>query len=138
MATEKQKRAAMHLMENDGNVSDAMRKAGYSDASVKNSHRLTRQKGFIEVLERAGVTEDKLAEVLSGGLDAKTEKGKADHAVRHRYLETGLKARRLITNDNNQQQVNPIAVILAKFGIESGEDIGELPTSTKSSLEDDS
>ena len=51
MATLKQKRAVKNLVENGGNVSKAMREAGYSKATAKNPKKLTERKDWQQLLE---------------------------------------------------------------------------------------
>ncbi len=46
MVTTKQKKAVQRIIENHGNVSKAMREAGYTDATAKNPSNLTESKGF--------------------------------------------------------------------------------------------
>lgn len=50
-ATIKQRRAAKLVVENRGNVSKAMREAGYSEISAKNPKNLTESKGWKELME---------------------------------------------------------------------------------------
>lgn len=50
--TNRQKLAASKLQETAGNVSKAMKLAGYSDASAKDPQRLTRSKGWQELMEK--------------------------------------------------------------------------------------
>lgn len=53
MATLKQEKTMQILMENDGkSVSAAMKEAGYSDASAKNSHRIKKTQSWEELLEK--------------------------------------------------------------------------------------
>ncbi len=52
MATVKQKLAFKKMLENRGNASKAMTKAGYSKAMAKNPQSMTRSKGFRELLEK--------------------------------------------------------------------------------------
>ena len=59
MATIKQKDAVGKLVENRGNISKAMRDAGYADKTAKNPKNLTESKGFEELCEEYGLT-DKL------------------------------------------------------------------------------
>src|SRR3990167_8999915 len=61
MATERQKRAIKKLVENGGNVSRAMREAEYSPETAKNPQKLTRSKGYAEILKRAGVTDEMIS-----------------------------------------------------------------------------
>ena len=50
--TTKQKLAASKLQETAGNVSKAMKLAGYSKSSAKDPQRLTRSKGWQELMEK--------------------------------------------------------------------------------------
>ena len=52
MATIKQKKAYNELVENGGNVSKAMRDANYSIETAKTPSKLTKSKGFQELLEK--------------------------------------------------------------------------------------
>lgn len=111
-ATIKQKKAMSFIAKGDS-TSKAMRKAGYSKASSKNPSLLTERKGFKALLEVIGVTDEKLAKRLNEGLDAtravvmgtKSEESfvdiQPDYAVRHKYLETGLKLRGHAKDDTN-------------------------------------
>lgn len=49
MATLKQKKAAELLAENGGNISKAMKDAGYSNQTAKTPQKLTESKGFAEL-----------------------------------------------------------------------------------------
>lgn len=71
MPTSRQERAAKALLENDGkSVSAAMRKAGYSDASASNPHRLTRTKTWQELMDKY-LPDEKLAKTHEKLLGAK-------------------------------------------------------------------
>lgn len=102
MATERQKKAFTKVLENGGNVSKAMKESGYSDAMAKNPQKLTQSQAFQKFMEDAGVTNQKLADVLKDGLNAsktivmgKEEDSfvdiQPDHPTRHKFLETALK-----------------------------------------------
>ncbi len=103
MATERQKKAIAKIVENGGNVSKAMKEAGYSNAMVNNPQRLTTSQAFQEFMVKAGVTDEKLTEVLRDGLSANKvivmgkESSESfvdiqpDHPTRHKFLETALK-----------------------------------------------
>jgi len=102
MATLKQKKAAQFIANGDS-VSKAMKKAGYTEASAKNPQYLTKSQSFLEIMEKYGITDDKLSTVLNEGLTAtkavvmgkeSTESFvdvQPDFAIRHKYLETALK-----------------------------------------------
>lgn len=105
MATSKQQKALAKIVENGGNVSKAMRDVGYSVNTAKTPQKLTESKAFIEYMEKAGVTDEKLTTVIKEGLDARKAvvMGKdsqesfvdvqPDYAVRHKYLETALRVK---------------------------------------------
>lgn len=95
MATEKQTKALENLVGNGGNVTKAMREAGYSEATANTPQKLTESKGWQELVEEY-LPDDLLAKVNKEGLEAVRitgEEGSAtpDYATRHRYLETALK-----------------------------------------------
>lgn len=107
MATLKQRKLAKEVLESKGDISisKAMLKAGYPPTTAKNPQQVTKSKGFKELLDQMGVTDEKLAKVLNEGLEAnKTvvmgkESNEAfvdiqpDHPTRHKFLETGLRLR---------------------------------------------
>lgn len=51
MATERQKKAAVKVVENGGNVSKAMRESGYTDATSKTPQKLTESKAWRELMK---------------------------------------------------------------------------------------
>jgi len=132
MATLKQKKAIKYIAEGDS-VSKAMLKAGYSPATAKNPSELTERIGFRELLEIAGVSDEKLAEVLNNGLNAtrvisavggKEANGATtdfievpDYAVRHKYLETGLKLKGHQQENNLPNVIQIIKEQKNKYGI---------------------
>lgn len=68
MATIKQKLTASKLVENGGNVGKAMLEAGYSEAMAKNPQKLTRSKGWQELIDKF-ISEDRLLNVHKRMLD---------------------------------------------------------------------
>lgn len=52
MATEKQKKAIKNVVENRGNISKAMRDAGYSKKSAKNPKNLTESKSWNQLMDK--------------------------------------------------------------------------------------
>lgn len=111
MPTYRQRLVVARIKENQGNIYQAMLDVGYKHQTARNSkHNLVKSKGFQELLEEAGITDEKLTQVLNDGLEAKnyikiervegvgkdrlkTEEIKEvpDTVTRHRYLETGLR-----------------------------------------------
>jgi len=130
--TTKQAVAAKHIIAGDS-TSEAMRKAGYKPGYAKNPQDLLKTKSFREILEKAGITDQKLTERLNEGLDAtvaiKTERvegvGKnrlkteelttrPDYLTRHKYLETSLKLK------GHEKAVAPNVAIIPIYGGLSG------------------
>lgn len=67
----------------------AARKAGYSHSHAKNVRTRVEKEGtFQEILEIAGITDQKLSEVAYEGLMAVGSDGKPDFQIRHKYYET--------------------------------------------------
>lgn len=64
MSTIKQKMALAKIVENGGNVTQAMRDAGYSEGSVNNPSSLTRSEGFKALLKASGLDEDLVVSAL--------------------------------------------------------------------------
>lgn len=78
MATMKQRKAAEALVETRGNVSEAMRRAGYTPQSAKNPKNLTESKGFHELLDEYGLTEQLIVTSLVSDIKSKPKKRKAE------------------------------------------------------------
>lgn len=73
MATEKQKRAVNKIVENGGNISKAMRDVGYSVETAKTPSKLTDSKGFIELMDELGLTDDLIVNALVEDINAKPQ-----------------------------------------------------------------
>lgn len=91
MATQKQKKAVDKLVENGGNVSRAMKDAGYSDATAKTPQKLTESKGFMELLDEYGLTEHLIVTSLVEDIKRKPQNRKAE-------LELGAKLRSMLVD----------------------------------------
>ncbi len=63
MATLRQKKAFDKMVENGGNASKAMRESGYGTTSV-NPQKLTKSKGFKQLMDESGLTEELIATSL--------------------------------------------------------------------------
>lgn len=113
--TVKQRIVAKEMVVNGGNMASAMRKAGYSESMVKNPQKVTRSKGFKEVLLVMGISDELLAKVLNDGLHATkvlslgTGSGNnitvPDFSNIHRYLETILKLKGYDKPSNSAPEV---------------------------------
>lgn len=109
--TLKQLKAHKEMVENGRTASAAMRAAGYSAAMASHPERLTRSQGFMMLMDKIGLTDEKLSRKLDEGLEAtkavvmggKSEESfvdiQPDYAVRHKYLETGLRLKGLGKQD---------------------------------------
>jgi len=64
MTTFKQEQALEKMVENGGNVSQAMLDTGYSPNTAKTPQKLTESKGFLELCEEKGLTDDLLVNAL--------------------------------------------------------------------------
>lgn len=80
------------MVENGGNASKAMRDAGYSPATAENPSKLTTSKGFYQVCDDLGLTEELLVKALVA--DIKSKAGKRD-----KELALGFKVRGLMKDE---------------------------------------
>lgn len=121
--TTKQALASKKLVENGGNVSKAMREAGYSKAMAKNPQKLTQSKAWQQLMEKylpdatllqvhqEGLQANKIISARIIGMDATDQTDDfievPDHAVRHKFLETAYKLKhRLSPESQTLQQFN--------------------------------
>lgn len=103
--TQKQKKAIANMAENGGNVSKAMRDAGYSAISAATPKKLTESVAFKSIAEQ--IPDDLLVKVHLEGLNAKQFKHSPegelmqldDFSTRHKYLESAYKLKRLRDGD---------------------------------------
>lgn len=107
MATIKHKIAFKKVLKGTS-ISKAMSEVGYADSTSKSTGKLTRTKGWQELVDKY-ISEEKLMKVHAEGLNAyKIKQGavlggeiglqsaeiqEPDFATRHKYLETGYKVR---------------------------------------------
>jgi len=113
MPTLKQIALARMVAENRGArpITQLMKEAGYSAQTARTHQKQIQQGlGFIEVLEAAGATNKFIAKGLISGAKAMNGK-RADHAVRHRFFETIMKAKRIL-GDNEGTGLGLIAEYL--------------------------
>jgi hypothetical protein len=107
--TLKQRKAISNLVANGGNVAQAMRAAGYSEAMARNPQKLTESEYVQTLMQEVGLTDKDAFQQLKDGLQANKTvvMGKdddsfvdiqPDHATRHKYLETHLRLRGIGTS----------------------------------------
>jgi len=104
------------VLENGGNVTQAMRDMKYSEATINNPKNVTETKSWEELLKE--IPETKLIEVLNEGLNAtmvktsftEPDKKLPDYAIRHKYLETGLKMKGKLIDRLGGENGEPIKI----------------------------
>ncbi len=142
MATLRQQMAVAKIVENQGNVSKAMRESGYSPATVKNPSNLLNSDGFRELLEEK-LPDSLLLKTHLEGLEAnKVVSARAirksgdphdanedtddfievpDHPTRHKYLETAYKIKGKMSGEASSP-FNVIIPIIIQRGENRTED----------------
>lgn len=106
MATNKQEKALEKMVENGGNIGQAMVEAGYSPNTAKTPQKLTESLGFIELCEEKGLTDDLLINALVEDIKEKKGDRKAE-------LELGFKIKgRLIrkTDITTKEKELPVPI----------------------------
>lgn len=130
--TPKQRKAAEALIANGGNVSKAMKDAGYTEATSKNPKNLTNSKGFQELCEQLGLTDQLLLEALVYDIANKKKNRKAE-------LELGFKVKGRLT-EKHEVTVNTVEKILEGYGITEGsndrQDDATLPSASEGQTQD--
>jgi hypothetical protein len=100
MPTFKQQSALEKLVENGGNATQAMREAGYSEATANNPSNLTESKGFKELLKASGLDESTVISALVEDI-----KNKPQNRVRELTLASdilGMKKRGSESQDRRE------------------------------------
>lgn len=110
--TPKQRKATEKLIANGGNISKAMKEAGYTEATAKNPKNLTESKGFQELCEELGLTDQLLLDALVYDIENKKKNRKAE-------LELGFKIKGRLT-EKHEVTVNTVEKILEGYGITEG------------------
>lgn len=108
--TSRQKKAVDHLVEHGGSISSAMRAVGYSPETAKTPKKLTESKGFLELCEEAGLTDQFLLDALVSDI-----KEKPKNRVQELTLASRIKG--LLKERDNGGTTNNIIV----FGNEQSE-----------------
>jgi hypothetical protein len=98
MSTYKQQQALNRIVENGGNVSQAMRDVGYSDNTAKTPQKLTESLGFIELCEEKGLTNDLLVSALVEDIRDKKGNRKAE-------IELGFKIKGRLNSTQGKEAI---------------------------------
>ncbi len=117
---ERIKRLTKAVIKHKGNQSEMARELGVTRQTIqKQIHDPAIEKTFIQIMEASGIDDKRLAKVMDEGLSASKymmfgKKKIEDHQTRHKFLETALKVKKLITGDNagGQIQVNVAAFLV--------------------------
>ena len=110
MATNKQKKAVDIMLENGGNVSKAMREAGYSENTAKTPQKLTQSDGYKELME-AYLPDDMLLRALSDDIEKKIGNRKQE-------LELAFKLKGKMTDkvEHSNPDGNLKTIVINKYG----------------------
>lgn len=111
------RKAAEHLMENPGSVGAALRAAGYSEATVKNPHEVTRSKSWQELMDEflpESLLAQKHNELLHSDNSQAVSKG----------LEMGYKLRGTFAPE--KKQISGTLSLVSALGGDDGFDDGLL------------
>jgi hypothetical protein len=116
MPTELQKRAVNEMVENGGKVQPAMVKAGYSKNTAKTPQKLTESKGFKELCEECGLTDELILSSLTEDIKAKPQNRKPE-------LELGAKIKGLVKDrmelSGDKDNPIPIAILGGQSNVQS-------------------
>lgn len=115
MATAKQRKAADKLVELGGNdMGRAMREAGYSAATAKTPQKLTESKGFLDLCNELGLTDNLIVQALADDI-----KSKPKQRVQELALAARLKGLERVSPMGGG--VNFIQVLLQQYQLKPNE-----------------
>ena len=103
MATEMQKRAFKEIVENGRKKGDAMVRAGYSENTAIAPTKLTESKGFQELMNDAGLTDEFLNNALYNDIKAKKKNRKPE-------LELAYKLKNKLTDKIEMEHSGEIGI----------------------------
>lgn len=106
MTTVKQELALSKVVENGGNITRAMRDVGYSEATINNPSNLTRSKGFLELCEDKGLTDDFLLQALVQDIQDKKGNRKAELELAFKIKGKLIQKTDITSNFSNLSPLN--------------------------------
>lgn len=141
MATVRQKIVVQKLVENGGKLSQAMRDAGYSEATVNNPSNITESKGFKSLLAESGLTDVLVLTELVSDIKSKPASRISELTLACDIL--GLRRRKEIrhvklankqSNHNKQGAGKHIMVVDGDYGSLEVNGLGVVKLTTKKGL----
>ena len=106
MTTIKQELALSKVVENGGNITQAMRDVGYSEATINNPSNLTKSKGFLELCEEKGLTDDFLLQALVQDIQDKKGNRKAELELAFKIKGKLIQKTDITSNFGNLSSLN--------------------------------
>lgn len=108
-ATIRDKRLIKQILDNPSqSLKDSMVNSGYSISTANNPSIVLKKPSFIELMEKAGITDEYLNSRLKDGLEStkllihgSEVLEPPDNIARHKYLETALKVKGHLNNSTN-------------------------------------
>lgn len=97
----RQKLVIKKIVENGGNISKSMREVGYSPMTAQDPKKLTSSKGFKELCEQYGLTDELILTSLVDDIKGKPKNRKPE-------LELAAKIKRLVGNEEKENNVTVI------------------------------
>lgn len=121
MTTFKQKLALEKTVENGGNVTKAMREAGYSEATANNPSNLTKSEGYQLLLKEYGLDEEFVTKALVEDIKAKPQNRARELLLASEIL--GLKKKGSTITIENEDQKGPAILfmpesLIRKYGLD--------------------
>lgn len=119
MATTRQKMAFNRVVENGGNISRAMMDVGYTPATAKTPQKLTESKGFQELCDQHGLTDDFLIRALIEDIENKPKNRKPELELAFK-----IKGRMMEEKPENTRPINLVIPIQVSqsFNIQKDEE----------------
>ena len=99
MTTIKQELALEKTVENGGNISQAMRDVGYSESTINNPSNLTKSKGFLDLCNEKGLTDDLLINALIEVIKQKKGNRRAELELAFKIKGKFIEVKNIIDND---------------------------------------
>ena len=97
--TYKQRKALEKIVENHGNISKSMVEVGYDPDTAKNPKNLTQSKGFRQLCDEVGLTDQFILDALTDDIKGKPKNRKPE-------LELAVKIKGMIVEKSENKNIN--------------------------------